>query len=183
MSHQPFENWLFSEEPLDSEQQHLMNTHLEECEYCRSLAKALDQVEGMLSSQVTPDPLPGFVQRWQDRLVVVRQGQRYQKTWLLTLALFGIAGLIILSVLLLNLNTVNWSYQLGQFIASFSLLAARVNQFLNAFTSITEAFPLLIPVLLIAAFGLVTAVAALIVIWIGSLFRLYKPLQKGVVVS
>ena len=79
MSHQPFENWLFSEEPLDSEQQNLMNTHMEECEYCRSLAKALDQVEGMLSSQVTPDPLPGFVQRWQDRLVVVRQGQRYQR--------------------------------------------------------------------------------------------------------
>ena len=183
MSHQPFENWLFADEPLDSEQQRLMKSHLDECESCRSLSNALDHVEASISSQIAPDPMLGFVERWRDRLVVVRRQRRYQKTWLLTLAMFAIAGLILMSLLLLNLNTINWNYELGQFIANFSRVVVRMNQLRNVFTSITDAFPILIPLLLILGMGGFSALTTLIIIWISSMLRLYKPVQKGVTVS
>ena len=127
--------------------------------------------------------MPGFVKRWQSRLAIVRQEQRHQKTWLLTLALFGLAGLITLSLLLIRLNTLNWHYELGHFIANFSHFAARIKQFWNVFTSITNTFPILIPLLFIVGVGLFSAVSTLIIIWIRSMSKLYKPLQEGVVVS
>ncbi|MFN2304826.1 MAG: hypothetical protein ACK2TV_13935 [Anaerolineales bacterium] len=181
MSHQPFENWLFSEEPLDSEQQQLLDIHMSECDRCRALSTALGQVELALASQITPEPGSDFVQRWQHRLKLSRQSRLSKKIWLLALGLFGMAGLIFLSLLLINLNTINWNYELGQFIANFSHFTGRINQFWNAFASMTDVFPILIPIFLIVGIGSLAAVSTLIIIWISSLSRLYRPIREGVI--
>lgn len=180
MSHQPFESWLLSDEELVSSQELTLAAHLQECEECRKLSHSLDQVNTIFSSSVDPSPKPGFAQRWQQRLIIHRHQQQHRRMWLMTLGLFGIAGIIFSALLILNHQTINWVYELSQFIATFSLAAARVNQAWSILNSLTGALPILIPIMIIFGVGLLSAMSVLIMTWFRSLIRLYKPIEEGV---
>ncbi len=182
MSHQPFEDWLLSEKPLDEEQQETLQAHLNECETCQTLSEALTQVEETLTSHPTPSPKPGFVQRWHGRLSISRQQRQQRKMWFFTLGLFAIAGLIIMSVLLLNINSINWFYEFGQVFANFTRVANRINQAVNLIKSLTNQFPILIPIMVIFGVGSFSALITLIITWVSSIIRLYQPSHKGVTV-
>jgi hypothetical protein len=182
MSHQPFETWLLSDEPLDEEKRKDLEAHLNKCESCRELSTALENIRETFTDDITPAPQPGFVYRWHQRLSVARQQRQQRKMWLLTLGLFGVAGLILLSIFLLNMNSINWFYEFGQAFANFSRFANRINQFVNIIKSLTNQFPILIPIMIIFGVGSITAQIALIVTWISSMVRLYRPSHEGVTV-
>ncbi len=79
MSHQPFEDWLFSDEPLDTQQEQTMQNHLDECERCQNLSHALDQVGEIFEFSTTPEPSPGFTQRWFERLNVAQEQRQIKR--------------------------------------------------------------------------------------------------------
>ncbi len=79
MNHQPFEQWLFSEEPLSPDQSRALQAHLETCESCRQLSAAWSGVQ-TLFEEVTPiEPSPGFTIRWRARQKAQLRQERYKK--------------------------------------------------------------------------------------------------------
>lgn len=179
MSHQLFEAWILSEEELEPQQQQALALHLKECKQCRTLSSALNEVAVQFNSTPAPLPTAGFTTRWQNRLSVYRQQREQRKMWFLTLGLFSVAGLIFSTLVLLNLNNINWFYEVGQFIASFSLMAARVKRLWNGITALYTAFPILIPIMVIFGMGTLSAITALTVAWFSTIIKLYAPVQEG----
>lgn len=179
MSHQPFDKWLFSEDPLEPEQSSALESHLDQCEECSKMSTALDQVFEVISTSKSPSPAPGFTQRWYQHLSAYRQKRQERTIWLIILGLFTLAILILLGLFFVNLTSFNWTYALGQFIANFSLMAARGNQIFNATRSITNAFPILIPIVFIFGIGSFSAIAALTITWFSSIIKIYQPVEEG----
>jgi len=181
MSHQPFETWLLSNDPLNEEQQELLDSHLSECKNCATLSTALEQVDDiLLNDTFTPAPQAGFVQRWHSRLSIARQQRQQRKWWFLTIGLFGVTSVLLLIIFLMNINQINWFYEIGQVFANFSRFASNINQVINVIKSITSEFPILIPPMIIFGVGMLSAMSALVVTWFSSMIKLYKPSQKGV---
>ena len=77
MNHQPFEEWLLSEEPITSEQKRKLDLHLRSCEYCSVLA----ETGKVLHSVVMASPAAGFTARFQARLVEHKIADRRRKLW------------------------------------------------------------------------------------------------------
>jgi anti-sigma factor RsiW len=180
MSHQPYETFLFTDEPLTLEQRQSLDSHLMECARCRALAGALLSVNQALATNPAPAPAPGFTQRWYARLSEHRHERQQRNLWLLTLGLFALAGLILLILGLLHLLHFNWAYGFSQFIANFSLFAARLRHISSIMRSLTESLPLILPMMILFGIGTVLAASALTVTWFSSLIRLYSPIDiKG----
>jgi hypothetical protein len=180
MSHQPFEDWLFSNEPLEPQQKQALQDHIEECEPCQALKSALYKVEKVFEASPLPEPVPGFTQRWYENLSVARGQEQSRHTWRMVLVFFSAATVIIIALTLLNMNSINWAYQLSQFIANFSLFAGKVNRFWRLFQSLANAFPVIIPITVILGIGLASLTTVLFITWFSSLIKIYKPVEKGV---
>jgi predicted anti-sigma-YlaC factor YlaD len=175
MNHQPFENWIFTDGPLQPEDQEKLNEHLQSCESCRRLSLAMEGVRQTFISAPSPAPAPGFTHRWQERLAVHRHARQQRRMWILTLAMFGLASVISLAILLLELGHFNWFYEFSQLIAHFSRVAAQINQIWVVFQSIHKTLPIITPIMIVFGVGSVSAVIALIVTWFSSMVQLYQP--------
>lgn len=178
MSHQPYETYLFSGEPLNPDQQSSLEAHLLTCEGCAHLAHAMDHLDQAFFNSTAPSPKPGFTDRFQVRLAARRQERQTRNLWLMTIGLFTLAGLIISTILLLHLNQINWAYELTQFIARTSLLAAQIRQFLNFLKPLRVALPLFIPFMLTLMTTALASISVIFVIWFQSLIKLYTPVQE-----
>lgn len=175
MSHQPYENLLFSRDTLDAVQQKQLELHLHECSHCTSLADALADLEETFNHSSSPVPMPGFTQRWHVRLAEVRLKRQQRNLWLMTLGLFVLAVLIASIILVGNLSQVNWAYLLSQWVARVSLFAAQARQVTRFFRSLTQALPITIPILVLFGSGSLFAMVALVTIWFSTLVQLYFP--------
>ena len=174
MSHQPFETWIFSDDPIQPEEQTELDQHLQSCEDCRQRALAMSQVQQAFISTPAPIPAPGFTQRWQERLALARQQRQQKRMWLLTLGIFSLANLLALVILVFELGQINWFYEISQVIANLSLVAARINQVWNIIGSISDALPLIAPVMIVFGIGIFSLALALIVTWFSSIIQLYQ---------
>lgn len=182
MNHQPFETWIFSDESLEPEQKTQLAAHLSECDLCRARTDSLSTIHSTFLSSTSPAPLPGFTQRWHTRLSIRRQKRQQNKLWIFALGLLGIGSLMFLVLILHSLINMNWTFVLSLFIANLSLFAARIRNFWNFFNSFVDAFPFLIPIIIIFGVGGLSVMTALIVTWFSSIIRLYQPDQEGVIV-
>ena len=180
MSHQPFESWLFSDEALEPEQSKTLKDHLVQCEECSQMSIALDQVFEVITNSENPEPDPGFTQRWYQHLSLYREKRQVQRIWLIVLGLFALATLILLGLFFLNVSSFNWGYGFGQFIANLSLIAGRGKQVVRAARSITSAYPILIPIMIVFGIGSFSAIIALVITWFSSIMRIYQPVKEGV---
>ncbi len=96
MKHQPYEDWVFSQEDLDLDQRKELQVHLKLCERCNFLASTLADAEKNLFSEAMISPESGFTSRWRTRLEKRKQGSFKRQTSLL----FGVLsiGAAILSI-------------------------------------------------------------------------------------
>ncbi len=177
MSHQPFETWIFSEEPLEEEQKKMLESHLEACESCTQLSSSWLHIQDAFSEAPTASPLPGFTQRWHTRLSLHRQQMQQRRLWLLVLGLFAAAGVIFLVLAGLNLISTPWQYAIGKLIAEISLTASRLSKIIQFVIKIFNSAPILIPIVIIFGVGLISAALTLIVTWFMSVIRIYKPIE------
>lgn len=177
MNHQPFETWIFTDNPLQPEDQERLSEHLQSCENCRRSAMAMEGIRQTFRSAPSPAPTPGFTQRWHERLAAHKQARQQRRMWILTLAMFGLAFVISLTILLLELGQFNWFYEFSQLIANFSRFAARINQIWVVFRSINRTLPIITPIMVVFGVGGLSAVIALIVTWFSSMVQLYQPIK------
>ena len=178
MNHQPYETYLFSGETLSVDQQNHLDEHLMACERCTQLAHAMTHLDVKFSNSPAPSPSPGFTDRFQARLTAHRQKRLNRNLWLIAIGLFALSGLLISFIMLIHVNQINWAYQLTQFIAQASLLAAKARKSLNLLKSLRIALPLFIPLMLMLMTVLLAAIGALFVTWTHSIIKLYSPVQE-----
>jgi hypothetical protein len=97
-NHQPFRDWLFTEEPLSPANALLLQEHLRTCEACQKQRLAWNSVQHLLQSSGQVAPQAGFTTRWQSRLSAQRLKKQHRIAWGLFVAASG-SALIILAVL------------------------------------------------------------------------------------
>ena len=180
MSHQPFETWIFSNDPLETDQKQTLEDHLKDCQSCTQQADALISFEAAISSTSLLSPMPGFTQRWHNRLPLARQLRQQRKMWLLAISLFAGATLILTALFLINASQINLAYQFGLCIASVARVRGFLYQLWPALQSFLSTMPIIIPILIVFGFGSLTAIIVLIITWFSSILRLYQPVQEGV---
>lgn len=183
MSHQPFENWILTDEPLEPDQQQALETHLEGCEDCNTISNAWMEISETIAISQTPEPAPGFTQRWHNRLALRENQRQQQKMWMLTLGLFFLAGVISLVLIIYNQTTKNMFYEMSQVIANFSLFAVRINKIWTVSTAFIKNFPIILPIFITCGVGMLAALGALFITWLGSMYKLFSPVQEGVTIK
>lgn len=98
LNHQPFRDWLFTEEPLNPADALLLQEHLQTCEACQKQRLAWNNVQHLLQTSEQADPEAGFTVRWQNRLAAQRLKKQHKIAWGFFFAAAG-SSLIILAVL------------------------------------------------------------------------------------
>jgi predicted anti-sigma-YlaC factor YlaD len=180
MNHNIYEEWLFtyyderSEERLDSSQILKLQAHLKDCESCRRLADATQQVDAQLRAAPKLTPVVGFTDRWQARLALERQ--RIQRRQTLAALGFSIlaATLLFASLLLLSLQWLQSPKVLvwvgvSRVIDLFAFLETAQNVFVPMLQTATGVIP---PFWWIIFAGLMTELG---VLWIVSYRLLTNP--------
>jgi hypothetical protein len=175
MNHQPFENWLFSEEPLPKDDKRALRDHLVDCDRCSELEDAWLDVANLFAEVPEVEPAPGFVNRWQatleaDQAAIKAMRQRWQSWILLVLIANGAAvALLLTGVQLFNTYdsftdwVLSWVYK-----AATAMVLA--NGFRNAFITLFRTVPQLIPTGWWIGIALALSVSTLI--WIVSMTKL-----------
>jgi predicted anti-sigma-YlaC factor YlaD len=103
MDHQPFENWLLSEEPISPENANVLQDHLDTCKHCQELHIAWSGVMEMFQEVPDIGPEPGFIIRWQNRLETERQVEMaVRHRWQSIIMLILIGNVIVSLVVLLG---------------------------------------------------------------------------------
>ncbi len=96
MNHQPFRNWLLSEDQLSDEQTRSLQDHLAYCASCSQIVSSWQDVEYSLQHTPQVSPLTGFTARFEQRLAEQRSLHEARKGWfsiiataVIAVALFG----------------------------------------------------------------------------------------------
>jgi hypothetical protein len=178
MSHQPFETWLLSDEPLDAEQAETLQAHLSGCGFCRQLAVNWSEVRGAFRASVPLKPAAGFAARWQARLASQPTEEYLKRQRRQSFGLFILsAGIAFLLLLLLVLQLVLVYDSPEQLLFTGVTRAAEwltiVNLAQELLTTLPFFFLEIVPPVWWAVFAAGTGLLSLI--WILSLRRLMQP--------
>ena len=175
MNHQPFEEWLLSEDPLSPEEKQSLEVHLKNCEHCRELKSAWHGVNTLFMDIPDVKPEAGFVDRWSKRLEIEKQldkvvRHRWQSIILLSLFMNVITGFIILlgTQFFTTFDTpLSWVMAgMYRLISIVALVNAIQNVSIMLFRTIFEVVP--VGILALIGLGLIGSIAT----WIVSLTSL-----------
>jgi len=103
MSHELYESWLVSEQPLTLEQKDELKSHLQSCPRCRQIAAGWRSARTQMTKSGLASPTPGFNLRWQQTLAERRLQKQTKNTRWLLLALV-VSSAISLTALVLFLS-------------------------------------------------------------------------------
>ena len=99
MNHQPFRDWLLSDEKLSADQTQALQEHLHSCEPCSQLAGAWTEVELSFRQSPQLSPAPGFTTRWQAHLDEYLQHKQRQRVWLsMVIMVISVTALLVILV-------------------------------------------------------------------------------------
>ena len=171
MNHQPFENWLLSEEPLTDEQSQALKMHLDTCEKCCQIESAWDGVQSLVREAPILAPAPGFTVRWQERQAAQRRKNHQRQSWILFVITGGIAAGLFVALGISILSVVKEPDQLLIFsvyrLVSFLIQVEAAGGFLTQMMkSLASAIPLAVWI------GLIGLASMVSVLW----FVLFKRL-------
>ncbi len=150
MNHQPFENWLLSEDPLPEDDERALLDHLVNCDQCNELEASWLDVANLFVNIPDVPPAPGFVNRWQatleaDQAAIKVMRQRWQSWILLVLIANGAA----LTLLLMGVQLFRTYDFVTDWVLSWVYKAATAmvlaNGFQNAFITLIRTVPQVIP--------------------------------------
>ena len=150
MNHQPFEKWLFSEEPLPADVERELRDHLMDCDQCSGLENAWMDVERLFNEATEIEPAPGFTNRWQATLEANRAVEKEKRQrWQSLIFLVVIANFAAMALALVGLQLFNTYGSFTEWVMSWIYKAVTVmvlvNGFGNAFVTISRTVPQLIP--------------------------------------
>jgi hypothetical protein len=98
MNHQPFRNWLLSEEELSAEQTQSLQEHLATCESCAQIKSSVKELDVLFDNTPQVSPTPGFAQRWQSHLIEYQAFQQRRRGWI-TIGATALIAIVLLAIL------------------------------------------------------------------------------------
>jgi hypothetical protein len=170
MNHQPFRDWLLSEEKLSAEQIREMQEHVRSCESCRQTEDAWTQVESAFRAIPQAQPAPGFTSRWQANLAEYLAHKQKRRGWMM----IGLNVVITISLIVLIVTQL-WSlvqapgpYLVAWFTRLFSLVTIYLT-LQDMFRSLPGSIPLLS---FLGLFLLVGIISFMSVLWLATYRKL-----------
>ena len=98
-THQPFREWLNSDNPLPPEQAQALQNHLQGCDDCRQYEEAWQQVKQSFQIAGIVQPAAGFGARWQLRLAEQKRLLHRRQSLFLLLLMGGVSFSLLFLVL------------------------------------------------------------------------------------
>ena len=170
MNHQPFRDWLLSEEKLSAQQSHGLQEHLQSCDSCKQIEAAWMEVESTFHKIPQVSPEPGFTTRWQAHLADYQLRKQQRGGWVT----IGFAFLIVSSLVGL-LITQLWSLIQAPgpyLVVWFNRLLSFVSIFFT-FQNFIRSFSGNVPIYtFLGLFFLVGMVSFMSVLWLATYRRL-----------
>ena len=174
MNHQPYEDWLFSDEPLLPEQTRDLQSHLRMCDSCRQLSESWVDIQNLF--QITPqiEPQAGFSSRWINRLAEREKQAKQRQSWIMLIITGGVATFILFLMGVNLFASVDQPIQLlllgTNKIAEWLSIIKATNEVLSA---LIELVSIMIPPVWWVMFAVVISLLGLL--WIYSLKQLIQP--------
>jgi len=169
MSHQPYETWIVDPPPLNSEQMHSLEAHLEGCAECRGLRERWAHVRVALERPDMAAPRPGFARRWQAGLAERRLREQRRQAWKFFLACSSAAAALfvfLVAYLAVSTTPVEW-VQAG--VKAISSSAGYLTTLRDVSSTWAQVVP---PVLNLAFwFSMAVTVCLLVFVWVFALWR------------
>jgi multidrug efflux pump subunit AcrB len=100
MNHQPFRDWLLSEEQPSIEQSKALQDHLQTCDSCSQIESAWKELEPVILTSPQLEPAPGFTRRWLVTLDKYQSRQQSRRAWVT----IGVTAVMVTSFLALLLG-------------------------------------------------------------------------------
>jgi len=176
MNHQPYRDWLLSEEQLSVEQSLVLQEHLRTCESCSQIESAWKELEGVIQRSARQvEPASGFTERWQARLAEHQYHQQKLRGWLT----IGVTSLIVTSLLVL-LITQLWSLiqAPGPYLAEWLNRVVGVISIYYTIQNLVSPYSWQIPVFtFIAMFFLVGIISFMSVLWLAT-YRKFSMVRR-----
>jgi len=173
MNHQPFEDWLLSDEPIDQEQEANLRQHLNDCPQCTTLSQALQSVEQEMARTPQVSPASGFTERWQARLAAKLAQQQRRLVWCAIGFSLSAALGIFLALNWNRLASLSFSKLLALALYSITLTFARIGSAQVLFKLLLEDVNPVIPIAFVALFA--TSLSVLCLVWIVTMWKIYIP--------
>ena len=174
MAHQHFEEWLLSEDKLTPEQGQALQQHLKTCQSCTALASAWEQVRLSMGNAGMIAPAPGFVDRWQDRMVTRRLIKQRRQAWMLLGLNWAIAAVLFILIVLQVIPALTSPTGLVvNFVARCTETWAFMRVVVSVVSSLAGTLPGLVPVSWWVS--IIASLGALMVLWISTLRRYALP--------
>jgi hypothetical protein len=170
MNHQPFRDWLLSEEKLTSDQTQALQDHLLSCESCSRIEAAWTEVEMEFNKIPQVNPAPGFSTRWQTNLAAYQLRNQKKRGWLI----IGFTGLMI-TILLVLTTTQLWSFfqAPGPFLTTWFLHLVNLVSIYFTIQEIIQSIPGSLSIYtFIGAFFLVGMASFMSVLWLATYRKL-----------
>jgi anti-sigma factor RsiW len=92
MKHEPYEDWIFGDDPLTEDAQTALKAHLRECDECFAQYQNWTRVEHLLRQEPVAKPAAGFAARWEEhQLAEQRRREVRQSIGMLAFSAVGAA--------------------------------------------------------------------------------------------
>ncbi|HSD82704.1 MAG TPA: hypothetical protein VLG46_02540 [Anaerolineae bacterium] len=174
MNHQPFEDWLLADKPMNSRQKLELDAHLRVCSYC----SALVETGRALRSVKMVSPAVGFTARFQTRLVAQKAADRRRRLWGAVLFTFGgLAMLMWLAAPYLVSFFASPATRITSLIGWAVFLITTLQALLRASSVFLEVIPGFLPPF--AWMVLISAFAGINLLWSVSIWR-FTRVPRGV---
>lgn len=99
MSHQPYEDLIFSDQQLSKQEAMALHNHLQECNTCYQLSVASKEIEGWFEDAKMLEPEPGFSTRWQFRFEAEKTQSELRQNRAMLITTIG-AGLAVFAAII-----------------------------------------------------------------------------------
>lgn len=106
--HQPFEDWILSEDILAENDLQALQRHLRECAQCRSISQGWQAARQSLQEAGMQSPASGFANRWKALARRRLETPSPTQAWIF-LAATGIGSLVMASLLAVQTSTQGFS--------------------------------------------------------------------------
>lgn len=174
MNHQPYEDWLLSDEPLLPEQSRDLQTHLRMCDSCQQLFESWSEVQNLFNVAPSVQPKAGFSTRWLIRLEEEERKTKQRQSWMMLILTGGVALFILLLISINVFTSIDQPIQL-LFLGTSKL--TEILSALNAINEILSAFVELVSILIPPMWWIVivAGISLLGLLWLYSLKQLMQP--------
>jgi hypothetical protein len=174
MNHQPYEDWLFLDEPLSPHQSRELKKHLQVCDSCTQLSESWVDIQDLIQSTPDVNPQAGFSARWLTRLQERENKTQQKQSWIMLIITGGVATFILLLMGINVILSVDQPLQLlflgTNKVAEWLLIINATNEILSAFVELVS---IIVPPGWWVMFAVVISLLSLL--WIYSLKQLIKP--------